>query len=162
MLMNNDLIPRLQLTQLSAALQQRTIEGFEPLDEGEHIPTFSSIEDAFRFLNRSLRPKDFFQPTRRGKTTSLKYSHTKKIEHAKLEGMSYKTAFDLYTYAIQFILMYCEEMERYIWTTYEHNLMAPRSPQYVAYHYIITNRYFEKFHEQFEEANVSTIKHINR
>lgn len=108
MLMNHDLIPCLQLTQLAAALWYDVVEGFEPLDEGEHIPTFSSIEDAFRFFNRSLRPKDFFQPTRRGKTTSLTYSHTKKIEHAKLEGMSYKTAFDLYTYAIQFILMYCE------------------------------------------------------
>lgn len=147
MLMNNSLIPRLQLTQLSAALQQRTIEGFEPLDEGENIPTFSSIEDAFRFLNHALRPKDFFQPTRRGKTTSVKYSHSQKIHHARVEGLSHKAAFDLYTYAIQFALMYCEEIKRYIWTAYEHNLMAPRSPQYVAYHYIITDCYFEKFNE---------------
>ena len=104
----------------------------------------------------------FFQPTRRGKTTSVKYSYRQKIDHARLEGLSYKTAFDLYTYTIQFTLMYCEEIKRYIWTVYEHNLMPPHAPQYVTHHYIITDHYFEKVNEQLEEASVSTIKHMNR
>lgn len=59
MLMNNDLIPRLQLARLSAALQHSGVNGFEPLEEGANIPTFSSTEDAFRSLNCALRPKVF-------------------------------------------------------------------------------------------------------
>lgn len=142
------------VTSLSFSDQHLQVDGFKNLSPEERIYTFGTIEKAFEFLNEALDPKTPFLPTRRCKTTPLKYVREAQFDAAVAAGMNYKRAFDTFTFSVQFILMYCHEINRYIWTTYERNLMLPGSTDYQMQHCIVTDQYVQQFLAQYIEANL--------
>lgn len=141
------------VTSLSFSDQHLQLDGFRDLSQEERIYTFGTIEKAFEFLNETFHPKTPILPTRRCKTTPLKYVREAQFNAAVAARMNYKKAFDTFTFSVQFILMYCKEIQRYIWTTYERNLMLPSSTDYQMQHCIVTDQYVQQFLAEHIEVN---------
>lgn len=145
------------VTSLTFSDQHLRVDGFRHLSPEERIYTFGTIEKAFEFLNDAIDLKEPILPTRRCKTPPLKYIREEPFNQAVAAGMNYKKAFDTFTFSVQFILMYCNEIQRYVWTTYERNLMLPGSADYKVQHCILTDQYVTQFLAQHIEANLMVV-----